>query len=113
MMDKPEGKRPLGRPRHRWEENIKVELQEVGCWGPDWIELTQDRDRWRALVNAVMILRAGENTGNFLIGCFSKRTLLHEVKVSNNEDGIYRLIRNGSTYLPYYGVTSQKPQSQI
>jgi hypothetical protein len=59
MMDKPEGMRPLGRPRRRWEENIKVELQEVGCGGIDWIVTAQNRDRWRALVNAVMILRVG------------------------------------------------------
>ena len=52
-----EGKRPLGRPRCRWEENIKMDLQEVGCGGMDWIEVAQDRDRWRALVNAVMNLR--------------------------------------------------------
>ena len=53
-----EGKeRPLGRPRRRWEDNIKMDLQEVGCGGMDWIELVQDRDRWWALVNAVMNLR--------------------------------------------------------
>jgi hypothetical protein len=52
----PEGRRLLERPRRRWEDNIKVGLQEVG-WGMDWIELAQDRDRWRALVNAVMNLR--------------------------------------------------------
>jgi len=51
---KPEGKRPLGRPRHRWEDNIKVDFQEVGCGGMDWIELAQDRGRWRACVNVVM-----------------------------------------------------------
>jgi hypothetical protein len=51
---KPEGKRPLGRPRRRWEDNIKMEFQEVGCGGVDWIELAQDRDRWQAVVNAVM-----------------------------------------------------------
>ena len=56
-MEKPEGKRPLGRPRLRWEDNIKLDLQEVGCGGMDWIELAQDRDRWPALVNAVMNLR--------------------------------------------------------
>ena len=56
LVRKPEGKRPLGRPRRRWEDNIKVDLQEVGCGGMDWIEVAQDRDRWRALVNAVMNL---------------------------------------------------------
>jgi len=54
---KPDGKRPLGRPRRRWEDNIKMHLQEVGCGGMFWIKLAQDRDRWRALVNAVMNLR--------------------------------------------------------
>ena len=54
---KPEGKKPLGRLRHRWEDNIEMDLQEVGCGGMDWIELAEDRDRWRALVNAVMNLR--------------------------------------------------------
>ena len=50
------GKRPLGRPRHRWEDNIKMDLQEVRCRGMGWIKLAQDRDRWWALVNAVMNL---------------------------------------------------------
>ena len=53
LVGKPEGKRPLGRPRRRWEDNIKMDLQEVGGCG-DWMELAQDRDRWRALVNTVM-----------------------------------------------------------
>jgi len=57
LVRKPEGKRPLGRPRHRWEDNIKMNLQEVVCGGMDWIKLAQDRDRWRALVTAVMNLR--------------------------------------------------------
>ena len=54
LVGKSEGKRPLGRPRPRWEDNIKMDLQEVGFRGMDWIKLAQDRDRWRALVNAVM-----------------------------------------------------------
>jgi len=53
QVGKPEGKRPLGRPRHRWENNIKMDLQEVGGVCGDWIELAQDRERWRALVNTV------------------------------------------------------------
>ena len=57
LVGKPEGKRPLGRPRHRWEDNIKMDLQEVGCGGMDWMKLAQDRDRWRALVNVVMKLQ--------------------------------------------------------
>jgi len=56
VVGKPEGKRQLGRPRHRWENNIKMDLQEVGCGGMDWIELAHDMERWRALVNAVMNL---------------------------------------------------------
>jgi hypothetical protein len=56
LVGRPEGRRPLGRPRRRWEENIKMDLQEVG-WDTDWIELAQDRDRWWAVVNAVMNLR--------------------------------------------------------
>jgi hypothetical protein len=57
LVGKPEGKRPHVRPRRRWEDNIKMYLQEVGCGGMDWIDLAQDRDRWRTLLNAVMNLR--------------------------------------------------------
>jgi hypothetical protein len=57
LVGNPDGKRPMGRPRCRWEEYIQMDLQEVGCVGMDWIELSQDRDRWRALVNVVMNLR--------------------------------------------------------
>ena len=57
LVGKPEGKRPLGRPRRRWEDNIKMDIEEVGCGGMDWIQVAQDRDRWRALVNTVMNLR--------------------------------------------------------
>jgi hypothetical protein len=57
LVGRPEGKRPLGKSSHRWEDNIKVDLQDVGWGGMDWIGLVQDRERWRALVNAVMNLR--------------------------------------------------------
>ena len=57
LVGKAEGKRPLGRHRRRWEDNIKMDLQEVRCGGMDWIELPKKRDRWRALVNAVMNFR--------------------------------------------------------
>jgi hypothetical protein len=57
LVRKPEGKRPLGRPRHRWKDNIKMDIQDVGCEGMDLIDVTQDRERWRALVNAAMNLR--------------------------------------------------------
>jgi hypothetical protein len=57
LVGKPEGKRPMGRPRRRWVDNIRNDLQEVGCGYMDWIGLAQDRDRWRTLVSAVMNLR--------------------------------------------------------
>jgi len=57
LVGKPEGRRPLERPRRRWEDNIRMDLREVGCGYVDWMELAQDRDRWRALVSAVMKLR--------------------------------------------------------
>ena len=57
LVGKPEGRRPLGRPRHRWVDNIRMDLQEVGCGYMDWIALTQDTDMWRTLVSAVMNLR--------------------------------------------------------
>jgi hypothetical protein len=66
FVGKPEGKRPLGRLRSRWKDNIKMDLQEVGCGSMDWIDLAQDRDRWWAVVNAVMNLRFPQNAGNFL-----------------------------------------------
>jgi len=65
LVGKPE-RRPLGRPRRRWGDNIKIDLLEVGCVGIDWIELAQNRDRWRALVYKVMNLRVPLNAGNFL-----------------------------------------------
>jgi hypothetical protein len=57
LVGKPEGKRPLGRPRRRWEDNVTMDLQKVGCECEDWIGLAQDRDRWRALVSVVRNLR--------------------------------------------------------
>ena len=57
LVGKPEGRRPLGRPRRRWKDNIRMDLREVGCGRVDWMELAQDRDRWSALVSAVMNLR--------------------------------------------------------
>jgi hypothetical protein len=57
MVGKPEGKRPLGRPRRRWEDGIRMDLREIGLGGMDWIRLAQDRDRWLALVSTVMNLR--------------------------------------------------------
>ena len=57
LVGKPEGRRPLGRPRRRWVDNIRMDLQEVGCGYMDWIGLAQDRDRWRTLVSTVMKLR--------------------------------------------------------
>jgi hypothetical protein len=62
VLGKPEGKRPVGRSRHRWEDNIRMDLQEVGGGGGDWMELAQDRGRWRALVSMV-------KNGNFLTSC--------------------------------------------
>ena len=86
LVGKPEGKRPLGRPRHRWVENIRMDLQEVGCGYMDWIGLAQDRDGWRALVSAVMNLRVPWNAGNFWTSCkqvsCSRRTLHYGVSQS-------------------------------
>ena len=63
LVGRPEGKRPLGRPRRRWGDNIKMDLQEVGEGWEDWMELAQDRDRWRALVSTVMNLRVPKMRG--------------------------------------------------
>ena len=69
LVGTPEGKIPLGRPRRRWEDNIKMDLREMRCGVMEWIELSQDRDRWRALVHAVMNLQVPYNAGNFLTSC--------------------------------------------
>jgi hypothetical protein len=80
-VGKPERKRPLERLRLRWEDNIKADLQEVGCGGMDWIKFAQVRDRWRELLNAVMNLRVPQNAGNFWTSCkpvsFPTKTVLH------------------------------------
>jgi hypothetical protein len=70
-VGKPEGKRPLGRPRRRWVDNIRMDLGEVGWGDVDWIGVAQDRDRWRALVNSVLNLRVPLNAGKLLSGLTS------------------------------------------
>ena len=91
LVGKPEGKRPLGRPRRRWADNIKMDLQAVGCGYMDWIWLAQDIGRWRTLVSAVMNIRVPLNAGNFLTSCkpvsFSRRALHHGVSKSNHNGG--------------------------
>jgi hypothetical protein len=81
LIRKPEGKRPVGRPRHRWEDNIKMDLRERGWKSVDWMHLAQGRDQLRAVVNTVMNLRLPYKVGNFLTSLapvsFSRRILLH------------------------------------
>ena len=83
LVGKPEGKRSLGRPRRRWEDNIKTDLQEVGGSCGDWMELAQDRDRWRSLVRTVMNIRVPKMRRISSLAVepvsFSRRTLLHGV----------------------------------
>ena len=83
LVGNSEWRRLLGRPRPRWVDNIRMDLQEVGCGFMKWIRLTQDRDRWRKLLSAVMNLRVPWNAVNFLTSCklvsFSRRTLHHGV----------------------------------
>jgi hypothetical protein len=83
LVGKPEEKRPLGRPRHIWEDNIRMDLQEVACGGMDLVGLAQDRGRWQTIVIVVMNLLVQLNEGNFLTGyspvSFSRSTLLHGV----------------------------------
>jgi hypothetical protein len=66
LVGRPEGRRPLGRPRHRWEDKIKIDIQEVGWGGMDWIDMAQDRERWWPLVSAVMNLQVPQTVENFL-----------------------------------------------
>jgi hypothetical protein len=82
-VGKPEGKRPLRTPRRRWEDNIRMDLREIGWIGMDWIDLAQDRDQWRALVNTIMNLQVPYSFGKFLSSCatggFSRRPQHHGV----------------------------------
>jgi hypothetical protein len=82
LVGKPDGKKPLGRPRRRWTDNIKIDLGEIGWDGMDLIDLPQNRDQWRGRMNTVMNLRVPQNARNFLsvctIGSFSRRAQLHE-----------------------------------
>jgi hypothetical protein len=77
LVGKPEEKGPLGRPRRRWVDNIKTDLREIRWGSMDWIDLAQNRDKWRALVNTAINLRVPQNVGKFLSGCttggFSRR----------------------------------------
>ena len=83
LVGKREGKKPLVKPSHRWEDNIKMDLQDVGLGGVSWIDLARNRGRWRAFVKAAMNLRVPSNVGNFLtyreLVSFSRMTLFHGV----------------------------------
>jgi hypothetical protein len=83
LVGKPEEKRPLGRPRRRWENNMKTDLREIGWGSMDWNDLAQDRGQWKALVNTVMNLRVPKAVGKFLSGCatdgFSRMAQLLEL----------------------------------
>ena len=111
LVGKPEGKRPLG-----WEDNIKMDLQEVVCEGIDWIILVQDRDRLRAHLNGVVNLQVPLNVGNFLTGwklvSFSRRTMLHGIsgytKITNVKYPfvLSRILLNNHLY--YNSIQSRK-----
>jgi hypothetical protein len=89
LVGKPGGKRPLGRSRCRWVDNIRMDLREIGCGGMDWVDMAQDRDQWRVLVNTVKNLRVPQNFGNFLnrfrTGVFLRRAQVHGVLCQNIE----------------------------
>ena len=94
LVSKPDGKRPLGRPKRRCVDNIRTDLQEVGCGYMDWIGLAQDRERWRKLVSAVMNLRVPWNAGNFLTSCkpvSCSRRILHRGLSMSTKNCILKL----------------------
>jgi len=107
LVGKPERRRPLGRPRHRWVDNIMMDLQEVGCGYTDWIGLAQGRNRWRTLVSAIMNLRVPRNARNFLTSCkpvsFSRRTLHHgvskQVTLEGSDDVVWLTDTTSFLYL--------------
>jgi len=115
LVGKPEGRSPLGRPRRRWVDNIRKDLQELGCGYMDWIGLAQDRESWRTFVSAVMNLRVPWNAGNFLTSCkpvsFSRRTLHHGVSIWFPNNLHYLLVSNGTpksplgSYIQYFTRT--------
>jgi hypothetical protein len=78
LVVKPGGKRPLGRSRRRWVDNIKTDLREIGQDGMDWINLAQDRDQWRVLLNTALDLRAGKLLSGYTIDGLSRRAQLYE-----------------------------------
>jgi hypothetical protein len=88
LVGRPEGKRPLGSPRRTWVDNIKTDPREIGWGGMDWIDLAQDRDQWRALVNMIMNLPVACNVGQFMSSCttggFSRKAQLHGVSYNKN-----------------------------
>jgi hypothetical protein len=89
LVGKQEGKRPLGRPRHRWVDNIKMYLREIGSVGMDWIDVALDRDQWSTLVNTAIKLRvekfAAKLFSGYTIGGFSRRARLHGVSLVSYE----------------------------
>ena len=87
LAGKPEGKRPLGRLRRRWEDNTKMDLQEAGCGGMAWINLSQESNGWQALINAVMNLWVPQTVGNFLTSSAYKEGLCSTKRVNTQVSG--------------------------
>ena len=107
LLGKPEGRRRLERPRPKWMDNIRTDLQEVGCGYMDWIGLAQDRDSWQTLLSAVMNLRVPWNMGNFLTSCkpvsFSRMSSKHILYV-NTRSVIFRPRLHLYTSVPYHTI---------